>query len=605
MRQYHFDMSTAITTIVRRGQYYVAVVGLALTVGCVNEITQAPIPVPSATRSVFTAPVAFPVVKGSKYRRPGEDRFVGLGQQEPSIGGFFINEDGALVLLVADSTKLVNARQAFEAARLGLALEAPYNTAPLIVRRAKYSFQQLSVWRDTVTDVVLGRVPGVVWDDLDERRNRVALGVLRGSEGPVMAAIRDLGIPTEAVALVPARMPQEMNSSEEKTTTSESIENQKSSLHPVAVNAISIDSLAGGVLITRSGGSCTLGFLAYISGSLRGLSASHCSTQKWTRDSTVWSINNKRTMYESADPDAASCPLFQQSWCHYERGSDVSANTFYTDSVPNFAFGRLVRPANRAYETAGTNIIDTLNPWLFITGQSAGTIDGQALNKIGQRTGWTYGNVNATCFDLTRQYERHLCASKVHAWGRSGDSGGPVFSWNGEDGVVLYGISSQLDECTFGSPPDCQDYDIWFSVMGSIAGDLGSMSVALGATVGTPSPSGAVSGGQPSLSWSAVSTTNTVQTTRYRIYRSTWDASTYSWIDNGLKVGETTGTSFTDPSFPLSMNSYQGTSAPGECIYSYTRYTVSASNTGVGSESTPVYFQGAANGPTPTQISCP
>ena len=329
-----------------------------------------------------------------------------------------------------------------------------------------------------------------------------------------------------------------------------------------------------------------------MSGSLKGITASHCSSLLWERDSTVWMINNKRSMYESADPAAASCPLLQQYYCHRQRGSDANVMSFYPDSVPDYAFGRLARPAVRAYQTPGTVLINTQKPWLFITGSSAGTIDGQELNKIGQRTGWTYGNVNATCVDLTREYERLMCASKVHAWGRNGDSGGPVFSWDGEDGVVLYGVSAQLDMCTVGAPPDCQDNDIWFSVMDGITGDLGAMSVSLGASVGAPNPSGSVSGGSPSLFWMAVPTSNTVETTRYRIYRSTWDASTQSWIDNGIQVGETTGTNFTDASPPLSMRSYQGTAAPNGSAYSYIRYTVRALNSGVGAESVPVYFRG-------------
>lgn len=584
-----------------------ALAALAFTAGCFNEITQAPTPAASASLSASAATATFPAVRGSKHRRPDEDRFVALGQLEPSIGGFFISEDGALVLLVADSTRLTNARQAFEASRLSLLLPARLRAAPLVVRRAQYSFQQLSVWRDTITDVVLGRIPGVVWDDLDERRNRVALGVARGSEGAVMAAIQELGVPAEAIALVPARPAHEVSSSGSSVVISppQGIRTDHA-WHPDAVNSVTVDMLGGGQLISKVGGACTLGFLASMGGSIKGISASHCSEQMWTTDSTRWFVNNKAIMFESSDPDAASCPFLQQAWCHFERGSDASVNTFYPDSVPSFAFGRLARPAARAYETAGTLVIDTLKPWLFVTGTSSGTIDGEGLNKIGQRTGWTYGNVNATCFDLTREYERLLCASKVHTWGRSGDSGGPIFSWDGEDGVVLYGVTDQLDECTFGSPPDGEDYDIWFSVMGSIGADLGSMSVALGATVGAPSLSGSVSGGQPSLSWSAVSTSNTVETTRYRVYRSSWNASTYSWMDSGQQVGgEITGTTFVDPSFPLSMSSYQGTSEPNACVYSYIRYSVRAYNTGVAGESVPVYFQGAADGATPNQIVCP
>ena len=110
--------------------------------------------------------------------------------------------------------------------------------------------------------------------------------------------------------------------------------------------------------------------------------------------------------------------------------------------------------------------------------------------------------------------------------------------------------------------------------------------------VDAPNPSGAMSGGTPSLFWTAVPTSNTIETTRYRVYRSTWNASTQSWIDNGIQAGETTGTNFTDASPQLSMRSYQGTVAPNGSAYSYVRYTVRALNSGVGAESVPVYFRG-------------
>ena len=87
-----------------------------------------------------------------------------------------------------------------------------------------------------------------------------------------------------------------------------------------------------------------------MSGSLKGITASHCSSLLWERDSTVWMINNKRSMYESADPAAASCPLLQQYYCHRQRGSDANVMSFYPDSVPDYAFGRLARPAVRALD---------------------------------------------------------------------------------------------------------------------------------------------------------------------------------------------------------------------------------------------------------------
>jgi hypothetical protein len=116
--------------------------------------------------------------------------------------------------------------------------------------------------------------------------------------------------------------------------------------------------------------------------------------------------------------------------------------------------------------------------------------------------------------------------------------------------------------------------------------------------------SGSSSGSSPVLSWSAVSTTNTSATTSYRIYRSVWDASTYTWTEQANYVGSTTSTSYTDSPFSSSAT-YVGTSLPAECVYTYAIYWVVAYNAGISSGSPQVYFQGGADGATPWQLSCP
>jgi hypothetical protein len=113
-------------------------------------------------------------------------------------------------------------------------------------------------------------------------------------------------------------------------------------------------------------------------------------------------------------------------------------------------------------------------------------------------------------------------------------------------------------------------------------------------TVDEPvSVSGSVSGGAPSISFSA-STSNASAATTYTIYRSTWRAETGSYIDNDNLVATTTSTSFTDDSSYISLNSYHGTTYPGLCDYSWVSYRIHAYNNGVSSDQW-VWFLGAFN----------
>jgi hypothetical protein len=118
---------------------------------------------------------------------------------------------------------------------------------------------------------------------------------------------------------------------------------------------------------------------------------------------------------------------------------------------------------------------------------------------------------------------------------------------------------------------------------------------------GSPSLTGNLSGGA-ALSWTGVSVSNSPYTTVYYVYRSTWDASTYTWLDNSHNIAGPTGLSYTDSP---SKNIYSVTgSKPNPCVNSYVQYNILAYNGGRSSASNTVYFVGDADGPNPNQINC-
>jgi hypothetical protein len=531
-----------------------------------------------------------------------------LANDEPSTAGFFLDSQGNLVVQTVDSSRLSNA--AFAASRRvasgDISLPKKYQSARIVARKAQYTFQQLSDWRDAVVDSVLGIGNGVSSVDLDEVRNRVAIGILndeaRGYAWAV-ARLTQLGIPQAAVIL-------ERDNGTTPATATPVAPRVHARLFAGQYLTDTTDTIGGGIAAgTAAVGACTVSIVGDLSGTRGYITASHCSDGTWNLDySRAFQPDSTASVHrylghETVDPRGTACSIGQS--CDYHRSSDGSWYTL-DGSIPGRR-GAIAHPDTiyRTSGSAGSTLIASVHPWLNIWATSSYYV-GETLDKIGSVTGWTYGTVSASCVD--RDYVkvgvtyRVYCSGKASIWGHTGDSGSPVFIWDGAEGAIYIGMLFAMD-CTGSCYQNATSY---FSPFSSIETDLGTLNVVTEITVGTPSVSGSINGsGNPVLSWSAVSTTNTSETTTYNIYRSVWDASTYTWTQQGNLIGTTTSTSFTDGGNPVTVTSYQGTSQPAECTYTFISYAVRAYNAGIPAPSAPVYFQGAANGATPWQFTCP
>lgn len=104
-------------------------------------------------------------------------------------------------------------------------------------------------------------------------------------------------------------------------------------------------------------------------------------------------------------------------------------------------FGRVVRTTSRG-TASGSITIDSANPRFNIIGEAAYPVAGGTLQKIGRTTGWTYGQVTNTCADtnVSGSNITLLCQDYVRAGVGPGDSGSPVFAWNGGSDITLYGL---------------------------------------------------------------------------------------------------------------------------------------------------------------------
>jgi hypothetical protein len=125
-----------------------------------------------------------------------DDLLVRVEERAPGFGGMFIGRDGRLAVYLLDPSQLAAARSAIEAV-FG-AQQVP--AAGVRAVRGQYTVSQLKRWAERATELL--EVPGVTAVDLDEAKNRVAIGLEDNSRTPtVEQGIVSLGIPREAVVI--------------------------------------------------------------------------------------------------------------------------------------------------------------------------------------------------------------------------------------------------------------------------------------------------------------------------------------------------------------------------------------------------------------------
>ncbi|MEW5918776.1 MAG: hypothetical protein AB1762_20410 [Gemmatimonadota bacterium] len=119
----------------------------------------------------------------------------------------------------------------------------------------------------------------------------------------------------------------------------------------------------------------------------------------------------------------------------------------------------------------------TASPWFPVSAeyQAINLMEGSSyVHKMGQTSGWTWGQVFDTCVHTTifgsgGSSAGLLCQYGVKLAFRGGDSGGPVFLWNYDGSAWLVGI------IVYGGPttgPPYTDYEAYFSPIEGIKNDM-------------------------------------------------------------------------------------------------------------------------------------
>jgi hypothetical protein len=356
---------------------------------------------------------AFPASAGSPVGSVDEE-LARMGREVPGFGGLFYDQEGRPNVYLLDP----EGKGASALKSLGTEVR---------VRRGDFEFQRLLDWKTELRPLLA--LPGVVFLDVDEARNRVVLGLDSSSHSKSLERdglerrLLSTNVPRGAVTLVEA-------------SSFEPMVGVQNKFRP-AMGGIQILFL----LTPTSGGICTLGFNAYLGRVFGFVTNSHCTQVEGEVDGARFYQNfppDVTIATEVADPG-----LFTDPPCPPGRRCRYSDSVFAKyDNPRSGVLGKIARPAFGDPEAGPLNL-SPASARFTIKGRTGSPLTGNVVHKVGRTTGWTFGSVVATCVDANVGDSdiTKLCQTVVRAGDDHGDSGSPVFSRIGNStNVKLVGI---------------------------------------------------------------------------------------------------------------------------------------------------------------------
>ena len=366
-----------------------------------------------------------------------DDELVRMGREIPGFGGLYYDEQGRPNVYLLDPSGAG-----------GTALKAL--GAEVRVHRGDFEFERLLDWRQQLRPLL--SLPGVVFLDVDEARNRIVIGVDSSPQGNLNHdrlehEILTTGVPRLAILL-------------KETGHAEPLIGLQDKLRPVP----------GGAQIVFSSFICTLGFNAFRGRDFGFVTNSHCTDVFGEVEGTRYSQNvpaSGSIGTETADPGFSSDPP-----CPVGKRCRFSDSAFAKYDNPRLGgLGKIARPMSSGSEVGSTTLKDP-SARFTLTGRTGSPLAGDVVQKVGRTTGWTYGSVVGTCVDINETSDITLfCQSMVQIGGGPGDSGAPVF-------FRLPGNKARLVGILWGGAvdPDLGIVGI-FSPLANIEADLGPLKV--------------------------------------------------------------------------------------------------------------------------------
>ena len=204
-----------------------------------------------------------------------------------------------------------------------------------------------------------------------------------------------------------------------------------------------IDPKVGGVQIHFSSYLCSLGFSADHAGGRSFVTASHCSDSQGKTDGTAYfqptsSIDPTPIAFEADDPSylkGGACSRGKK--CRF---SDATRALYEQGVASNGEIAKTSGPNNGSLDIVGA---------LDVASQDNSTTvfaPGVEVNKVGRTTGWTQGNVVASCatVNVFGSNIQLFCQTIVSRAGATiisgGDSGSNAFRITGANTAELIGV---------------------------------------------------------------------------------------------------------------------------------------------------------------------
>ena len=349
------------------------------------------------------------------------------------------------------------------------------------VRRARFPFTSLERIRDEVESATMA-APGVNWLDLDEAQNRLMFGVSNNGAAVKVAQLMEAaGAPVGSYGFV-----LDMSCDDAGTCDSDEVApgvappgNSLRSYHRPAEAGMQITIVLQNPTRELA---CTLGFTGYawhFGNSLSIVAASHCSAFQGGNDYQTYYQPDTATQQslegfgffaqEQVDPTFPYCANSTTTYCRRADALIAFPGTqTFTDRI-----ARTQTYAGPGMGTNGSIMIDANSPYFTIYDEE-GPVMNEALDKVGRTTGWTYGIVNHTCTTVRISNAadgkaRYLtCQGSANYQAFLGDSGAPVFRWQGDNTAILIGFHWGRHTNFLGN----SDFS-WFTSYWGMEGDLG------------------------------------------------------------------------------------------------------------------------------------
>jgi hypothetical protein len=429
-----------------------------------------------------------------------------IAREMPSFGGFYYTAEGQLEIALTDASRFSEVANRVNQVLVASGRALPSSRARVV----QYSFLDLARYR-TVLRQGVSDIPGVNTLGVYETLNRVHVGVENGqAEAAVRTLAASLGIPAASLVFEYGR---------NELLSSYTPSPRRLTRFTVADSLLlehGDDLIEGGYQL---GGGCTLGFPAIRIGTPNTnvwLTASHCTTAAFQPDGYPKYQGSNLIGYEIIDP-YAGC----SGTC---RGSDAAV--FSADVGINL--GKVARTTafSNCESCALTLAINQSNPSITMTGQGYNNASGEWLHKVGSKTGWTYGQVVDVCDDFTVGGVTMICGDRVDFSVDVGDSGSPVFTYNGS--TTTDGTAAEMRGILFGRK------DIGFPGSGvdGYLSDLAAIETELGVTLLAYQPNGPVANisGPTSVATNMECTWSGSQSTGFMRW--------FTWKWNGVVVGD-------------------------------------------------------------------